>query len=180
MSLSTLRWLFVLGVLIHNTEEALLLPPWSNTAGRWHTRVTATEFRFAVVVLSCALIIFSVVASLSEPRSVAAYLMADYVFAMTLNALMPHLLATLFMRRYMPGTATALLFNLPLGIAYLYQALATQHIEPLVFAWSGPLLVILILASIPFLFFLGRKAFSSPDRYAQPYRKQPKFTRGNT
>jgi len=160
MSLDTLRWIYVIGVLIHNTEEALFLPAWSNSAGRWHTRVKAAEFRFAVVVLSSVLVVFSVAESYSEPQSVAAYLMAGYVLAMTINVFVPHLLATLFMRRYMPGTATAMLLNLPLGTFYLYRALSTRQIAPVVFAWSGPVVVILILALVPLLFFLGRRLFS--------------------
>lgn len=161
MSLDTLIWIFVIGVLIHNTEEALLLPAWSENAGRWHARVKAAEFRFAVVVLSGVLVVFSATASFSEPQSVAAYLMAGYVLAMTVNVFVPHLLATVFMRRYMPGTATAVILNLPLGTFYLYRALSTQLIDPIVFAWSGPIVVILILALVPLLFSLGRRLFSA-------------------
>jgi len=161
MSLDTVGWIFVAGVLVHNTEEAVLLPSWSKTAGRWHRQVSATEFRFAVLVLSIVLIIFSVAASLSEPRSFAAYLMAGYVLAMTVNVFMPHILATLFTRSYMPGTATAVLLNLPLGTFYMYRSLSTRQIEPVTFAWSGPVMVMVILTSIPCLFFLGRKTITS-------------------
>jgi hypothetical protein len=161
MMLDTVGWIFVAGVLVHNTEEAVLLPSWSKTAGRWHRQVNAVEFRFAVVVLSIVLIIFSTAASLSEPRSLSAYLMAGYVLAMTINVFMPHVLATLFMRKYMPGTATALLLNLPLGTIYLYQSLSIRHIEPVTFAWSGPIVIVVILTSIPLLFSLGRKIIMS-------------------
>jgi len=136
MSLEALRWIFVLGVLIHNAEEARLLPAWSGTAGRWHPRVSATE-----------------------PGSTAAYIMAGYVLAMMINALMPHLLATLFARRYMPGTATGLLLNLPLGAAYTYKALSTGNIEWSVFAWSGPLTAAVLLLLVPILIFVGRTMF---------------------
>ena len=56
MSLTTLGWLFTLGVLTHNTEEALHLPAWSVRAGRWHAPVGKTEFRFAVAALSALLL----------------------------------------------------------------------------------------------------------------------------
>lgn len=157
MSLSTIGWLFTLGVLAHNTEEALYLPAWSVRAGRWHAPVGKAEFRFAVVALSVVLIIIVAAASVAEARSVAAYLMAGYVLAMVLNVLMPHMLATIFMRRYMPGIATALLLNLPLGIWYLSRALSERNIELSVFAWSGPLTVLVGVAAIPVLFSLSRK-----------------------
>ena len=83
--------------------------------------------------------------------------MAGYVLAMVLNVLMPHVLATVVMRKYMPGTATALLLNLPLGALYLVQALSEQRIQLGVFAWSGPLIALFIVASIPALFALGRR-----------------------
>ena len=109
MSLNLLTWLFVLAVLIHNTEEAIFLPAWSKTAGRWHAPVTASQFRFAVIILTLLLVVIALFASIEPPRSIASYLMSGYVLAMQVNVLFPHLVATLFMRRYMPGTATALL-----------------------------------------------------------------------
>jgi len=88
--------------------------------------------------------------------------MAGYVLAMVLNVFMPHVLATVFMRRYMPGTITALVFNLPLGLLYLNRALSENRIEWHILYWAGPLVVLGILALIPFLFFLGRKWFAAP------------------
>jgi hypothetical protein len=159
MSLTAIGWLFTLGVLAHNTEEALHLPAWSAHAGRWHARVGAAEFRFAVAAFSVLLVIVAAAASLAGAGSVGAYLMAGYVLAMVLNVFMPHVLVTVVMRKYMPGTATALLLNLPLGVLYLRQALAEQIIQPVVLAWSGPLIVLFIGASIPVLFALGRKLY---------------------
>lgn len=159
MSLVAIGWLFTFGVLAHNTEEALHLPAWSAHAGKWHARVDAAEFRFAVAALSVLLVVVAAAASLASAGSVSAYLMAGYVLAMVLNVLMPHVLVTVVMRKYMPGTATALLLNLPLGVLYLRQALSEQNIQPGVFAWSGPLMVLFIVASIPALFALGRKLY---------------------
>lgn len=162
MSLTSIGWLFTLGVLLHNTEEALGLPAWSLHAGKWHSPVGPREFRFAVVVLSSLLVIFALAASLAADGSVSVYLMAGYVLAMVLNVFMPHVLATVFMRRYMPGTITALVLNLPLGLLYLSRSLSENRIELHVLYWSGPVVVLGILASIPFLFHLGRKWFAAP------------------
>ena len=107
MSLVAIGWLFTFGVLAHNTEEALHLPAWSAHAGKWHARVDAAEFRFAVAALSVLLVVVAAAASLASAGSVSAYLMAGYVLAMVLNVLMPHVLVTVVMRKYMPGTARA-------------------------------------------------------------------------
>jgi hypothetical protein len=157
MLLTSISWIFTLGVLMHNTEEALYLPAWSANAGKWHAPVGPKEFRFAVCVLSVLLIFIATAASLSQADSIAAYLMSGYVLAMVLNAFIPHVLASVVMHKYMPGTATAVLLNLPFGLLYLRQALSEHTIELQVFYWVGPLVVLSILASIPVLFAVGRK-----------------------
>lgn len=161
MSLTSIGWLFTVGVLIHNTEEALRLPAWSVHAGKWHPPVGPCEFRFTVVVLSVLLVIFALSSSLAVAGSASAYLMAGYVLAMVLNVFIPHVVATVFMRSYMPGTATALVFNLPLGLIYLSRALSENRIELHVFYWVGPIVVLSIFTFIPILFFLGRKLFAT-------------------
>ena len=75
---------------------------------------------------------------------------------MVVNAVVPHLVVTIATRRYMPGTASALLFNFPLGCFFLERALKENFIEVTVFAWSGPAIALTILASIPLLFVIGR------------------------
>jgi len=156
MPLAALAWLFTVGVLLHNLEEALWLPAWSTRAGRWYRPVAAPVFRFAAAVLSLAFLVLTLAAGWSPPGSVAAYLMAGYVLAMVLNVVAPHVLATIALRRYMPGTATAVLLNLPLGLLYLRQALAERFVELQVFRWAGPLVVVGLLAALPTLFALAR------------------------
>lgn len=160
MSLLAVTWLFTLGVLAHNAEEALYLPAWSARAGRWHVPVGSREFRFAVAVLSAALVCIATAASLARAGSPAAYLLAGYVVAMLLNVFAAHVIATVAMRKYMPGTATAVLFNLPLGCLFLGRALSENYIQLKILAWSSPLVALTILASIPILFAIGRRTSS--------------------
>lgn len=155
MSISLLGWLFAVGVVVHNTEEALLLPAWSQSAGRWHTKVDAGPFRFAVAALSVAVLIAAWLASVGGARSFGAYFVAGYALAMVLNVAVPHIAASVAMRSYAPGTATALLLNLPLGGALLYRSVVEQYVEASVFVVSGPATVLGILASIPLLFAAG-------------------------
>ena len=159
MQLTSIGWMFTLGVLAHNTEEAVYLPAWSVQAGKWYAPVSNHVFRFAVLLLSGLFILITATATFSPAGSVGAYLMAGYVLAMLLNVFMPHLMATVFMCRYMPGTATAVVLNLPLGLFYLHQVLFEARIDLHVFFWAGPLVVLAILATIPALFALGRKLF---------------------
>lgn len=157
MPLNWLAWLFTLGVIAHNTEEALFLPAWSKHAGRWHAPVGPVQFHFAVTVLSLVLVGLAAMTVWFGPGSVSAYLFAGYVFAMTVNVFMPHVLASAALRRYMPGTATALIFNLPLGGLFLYQAIREGFVQPATIVWVAPLVALSILASIPVLFWLGQR-----------------------
>ena len=156
MSLAVLAWLFTLGVIAHNTEEAMYLPAWSKTAGRWHAPVGTREFVFAVALLSVVLVALAAAALSAEAQSIWAYLFTGYVFAMVANVFVPHFLGTIAMRRYMPGTATALLFNLPLGGLFLHQAVAQDFVAWGTIAWVAPITALLIVASIPVLFATGR------------------------
>jgi hypothetical protein len=157
MSLALLAWLFTLGVLLHNLEEALYLPAWSELVGRWYRPVAASTFRFAAATLSVLLVLLTVFGSLSRPGAVGAYLMVGYVLAMVLNVVVPHAFVTIVQRRYMPGTATALLLNLPLGLLYLHRALGTGYIELRTFLWTGPAVVIALILLTPLLFALVRR-----------------------
>jgi hypothetical protein len=161
MSLAVLAWLFTLAVLLHNLEEALYLPAWSERAGRWYRPVAASAFRFAAAMLSVLFVLLTVFASVSRPGDVGAYLMAGYVLAMVLNVIMPHAFVTIVQRRYMHGTATALLLNLPLGLLYLHRALDTGSIGLRTLFWTGPAVVLALIVMMPLLFTLGRR-FGAP------------------
>jgi Protein of unknown function with HXXEE motif len=157
MTFETLTGLFVLVVAIHNLEEALWLPAWSQRAGRRHITVGAREFRFAVAVLTAAAAAAAWLAYSGGRGSIGAYLLSGYALAMLLNVIFPHVLATLVLREYTPGTLTALLLNLPVCALLLEHALREQYVETQVFLWAGPLTVLAIVAAIPLLFAIGRR-----------------------
>jgi F0F1-type ATP synthase assembly protein I len=156
MSLIALGWLFTLGVLAHNAEEAVALPGWAAANTRWRVRVGASAFRFAAAVQSLLLIMLTVVAFIGPAQGIAAYVFTGYVFAMVVNVFAPHLIASLVLRRYMPGTATALLFNLPLGVLFIERALAEGFVAWGTLVWAAPVTALGILLSIPVLFAAGR------------------------
>lgn len=149
-------WLFAGAVTVHNLEEAILLPAWSNTAGRWHAPVGVREFRFAVTLLTVLAYVAVWTTIYYGRESLAAHLLSGYALAMLLNVFVPHGLATIILRQYAPGTVTALLLNLPASILLLHQAFQEGYIHFQRFLWTGPLVVAGILVSIPLLFAVGR------------------------
>jgi hypothetical protein len=157
MAFFVLTWIFVLAVALHNLEEALLLPAWVQKAGRWSYPVGAKEFRFTVVVLTAAAAATALAANIGGKGSVGAYLVCGYALTMLLNVLFPHLLATLVLGQYAPGTMTAVLLNLPACALLLNHALREQYIEVHTFLWAGSSTVLAIVAAIPLLFAVGRR-----------------------
>lgn len=157
MDFIVLAWLFALVITLHNIEEAVLLPTWSKTAGKWHHPVGALEFRFAVIVLTVLAYVVVWLATASGKESVGAYLLAGYALAMLLNVFFPHVIATAVMRRYAPGTFTALLLNLPVTLLLLQKGLQNGYVHIQRLVWVGPLMIVGILAAIPVLFAIGRR-----------------------
>jgi hypothetical protein len=157
MTFFALTWLFVLAIAIHNLEEAVWLPAWSQQPGRWRRPVGAPEFRFAVMVLTAAGAAVALAANIGGKESLGAYLVCGYALAMLLNVLFPHVVASLAMREYAPGTLTALLLNAPVCALLLELALREEYVDARVFLWTGPLVVLGIAGSIPLLFAAGRR-----------------------
>lgn len=156
MSFLFLCWLFAVAISLHNLEEALWLPEWSKSAGRWHHPIGIWEFRFAVGVLTALAYVAAYFAAISGKETVGAYLISGYALSMLMNVFFPHLLSTLIMKRYAPGTATALLLNFPITLLLLHQGFQQNYIRLSTFIWAGPLVVAVILGSIPILFAIGR------------------------
>ena len=148
---------FVVAVALHNLEEAIWMPAWSRRAGPSHRPVGAFAFRFAVVVLTFFAAAVAVLAVAQGPESVGAYLLAGYALAILANVFAPHLAATVLLRRYMPGTATALALNLPACAALLAAAFAEGWVSWPVFAYAGPAVAAALALSLPLLFAIGRR-----------------------
>ncbi len=89
----------------------------------------ALEFCFAVGVLTVLAYIAVCLSIIGGKESIGVYFVAGYALAMLMNVLFPHLLATLIMRRYAPGTATALLLNLPVTVVLLNRGFREDYIR---------------------------------------------------
>ncbi len=155
MRMETAIWTFPVALTLHNLEEAIWLPAWSQHAGFWMAPVGTSEFRIAVALFTG--ITFGVArwAIWGGKRSVGAYATAGFVFAILANVVF-HVMATVGLREYAPGVATAVLVNLPT----MYYLLVRLFRESWI-AWPKVLLAFIavplgILLLIPLLFWVGR------------------------
>ena len=151
-------WLFFpIAITLHNLEEALWLPRWSQQAGRLHRPVSQDEFVFAVILVTI-LAYWATFAVMAAP-GVWLYRQIFYGFlgTMVLNAFVPHLAATVWLRRYAPGLATGLGLLVPLNSILLAQALAAGELTWLQLAVSTGVVAGGLLALLPVFFRLGRR-----------------------
>jgi len=149
-----LEILFLLAFTLHNVEEALWLPQWSRYAARFHKEVARNEFHFALIVITMLgyLITFLY---LYFPCSIVRFTYLGFVLMMCLNSVFPHLIATVVLRRYAPGTITGLFLFLPVGSALITGAVHGSGEWPYLAGAGAAVSAVTILFLKP-LFALGR------------------------
>ena len=155
--LTQLQWLFPLAITIHNLEEAIWLPAWSESAGKYHKPVGKFEFRFAVFVLTVLAYFLTFKSISTGASSIYTYLFYAYNLSMWINVFLPHVAATILLKRYCPGLLTALLLNLPVTSLLLYNAIKMEQVSLGKFIIISVVFTGAILVSIPLLFRLGQK-----------------------
>lgn len=155
MDFDDLAFLFALAAAIHNLEEALLVPGWIRRTGFRIEGYGKPEFRFAVMAFTLG---GFVLAALAAAGFVApTYLLCGLAVAIAINAIVPHLAMTLFMRVYVPGTATGLLLALPAATLLVRAGFEEERIAWSTFWWAAPATALGVVAAIPALLALGRR-----------------------
>jgi hypothetical protein len=160
MSFQTLAWAFPLVVTLHNAEEALWLPGWSERAGLWKTPVSAGVFRLAAMILTLLAFVVTVLSVASGRQTVWTYLTFGYMVAMLANVLIPHVAGAIALRRYTPGVVTAVALNLPVLSLLVVLALREGYVS----GWKAIAYSIgvtgLLILSIPAMFKGGKSRTS--------------------
>lgn len=150
--------LFLFGFTLHNVEEAIWLPEWSKYAGRYHREVTFNEFVFAVIMVTVVGYLLTFQYFVFGGSSLfSKYLYLGFVAMMVVNVFMPHLVATVVLKRYSPGTLTALLLNLPFGFYILYKNVAEG--EFLYFLVCFGVVTLFVLSMIRVCFRVEKRFF---------------------
>lgn len=145
--------LFALAVTIHNIEEAVWLPPFSRTVPGFG--IDDFSERFAIAALTVALWAIVGWALRTREARVPSALLAGYTCGMLLNVFVPHVIGTLVLRRYVPGAATAVLFNLTSGVWLLRTMLRSGAVERTSLRVIAPAGIALLAASVPVLQRIG-------------------------
>lgn len=150
-------WIFfAIAITLHNLEEAVWLPRWSQNASRFHKKVGTDEFIFAVIVVT-VIAYLGTFLFMVYPES---WLLKDIYFGllgmMMLNSVFPHLIATVFLRRYMPGVITGIFLMLPVDLILIIRGVQLNLITINEVVISTVLVGGIVIALLPVLFKIGR------------------------
>ena len=149
--------LFLFAISLHNMEEALWLPQWSQHAGKFHKKVDAKEFHVAVMLVTLLAFIATSAWLLFPEVLIFKYFYFGFLGAMVCNTFLPHLAATIVLKKYSPGLLSGLLLLVPVNLT-----LIVSNITSGVISWQGQLIATavtgpLLLALLPLFFKIGRK-----------------------
>ncbi len=152
-----LKFIFLLGFTIHNIEESVWLPEWSKHAKKFHQPVERNQFIFAVIVVTIIGYLVTVAEIIDNTNGSAfSYIYLGFIGMMGLNTIIPHLAATILLKKYAPGLITALLLNLPLSIIiisrYIDAGINVYYLIIAILAFT-----VIILSLLKPLFKLGHK-----------------------
>ncbi len=126
MSFARVQWLFPIGLIIHNLEEAVWMP-WFWQERGWHTPVSANGFWLATVVIDFAALLSTHFAVKHGKQSRAAYVYCAFALLIFLNVFW-HIGVALYYETYAPGVVTAVVINFPLTTYLLRRAVHEKYI----------------------------------------------------
>ncbi|GAB1154640.1 HXXEE domain-containing protein [Paenibacillus illinoisensis] len=152
---------FCIAITLHNIEEAIWLPTWSQQSSRFQKPVTSSEFHFAVVCITILAYLSSFYFFYMPESIFAKWIFVGFLGSMIVNAIFPHLIVTILMKKYAPGLLTGLLLNIPINSLIIYNMFSNNFITWKELAISTCVVGISLLLLIPVLFKVGGKITAS-------------------
>ncbi|MFL0504484.1 HXXEE domain-containing protein [Ureibacillus sp. 179-F W5.1 NHS] len=148
--------LFLFAITLHNLEEALWLPTWSQHSSKFHRPVGKNEFHFAVIVITSLAYLSSFLYLCYPNLTFIKYILIGFLGSMVVNAIFPHLLATILLKRYAPGVVTGVLLNIPINSLIILRFIQGNEITITGLILSTIIVGIVLLSLIPVLFKVGK------------------------
>ena len=136
---------FGIGVTLHNLEEAMCLVSWARSHVKLWFRPSPGIYWVATSLVSAVVWIPVVGVCVSKESTHFQNALTGFALVMAINAVLPHLVISLITHSYSPGTGTAMLFNLPLGVLLIRARLNTHASAP-ADVWREAVLYALLLA----------------------------------
>lgn len=157
LNIASISLLFIFTITLHNIEEGLWLPQWSQFAEKYHKPVEKKAFHFALVVITTLAYLVSGLFMFFPQVLVLKYFFIGYVGTMIVNAFVPHLVSTIVLKRYAPGLVTGIFLNVPLNSLIIDYLVRSKIVNLYEVIFSTVVVAIVLLASLSPLFKLGSK-----------------------
>lgn len=157
LNITSVSLLFILTITLHNIEEGLWLPQWSQLAKKYHKPVEKREFHFALIVITTLAYLVSGLFMFFPHILVLKYFFIGYVGTMIINAFIPHLISAIALKRYAPGLVTGIFLNVPLNSLIIAYVIKSKMLGLYEVIFSTVVVAIVILALLSPLFKLGSK-----------------------
>ncbi|WP_035777017.1 HXXEE domain-containing protein [Clostridium arbusti] len=154
---SNIFLLFLFSIALHNIEEALWLPQWSKNAMKFHKQVEKNEFHFAVLVITLIAYLCTSLFIFFPNVLLLKYFYFGFVGAMIINTIFPHLIATIFLKKYSPGLITGVSLQIPVDCLIIVNSINNGIINFYILLLSIIIVGVFLLSIIPILFRMGRK-----------------------
>lgn len=149
--------LFPLAFLLHNIEEGIWLPAWTERVKPFGRVTGAFEFRFALLAVTLLGTGVSVLWILFPASVFLKYFYFGFLGTMCVNVFFPHLAATLLFRKYSPGLLSGLIFLLPVCILLSHKAIREGIIRGGEWIGATAVLTLIQIACLPLLLRLGKR-----------------------
>ncbi|WP_459840615.1 HXXEE domain-containing protein [Halanaerocella petrolearia] len=137
---------------LHNIEEGIWLPMWSKYTGKYNKTVENNEFHFALLVVTVlGYLLTFLFLIFGSSYNIIKYLYLGFLLMMCFNAIFPHLLATVVLKRYAPGTITGLMLNLPIGLFIIFGKYRNEfEFSKLIIGFITITIIVLLLIHLSF------------------------------
>ncbi len=146
---------FPLAITLHNIEEALWLPQWSHHASKYHKPVEKNEFHFALIIITTLAYLVTFFRIILPDFVFISWMFYGFLGAMMINAIFPHLVATVALQKYAPGLFTGIFLIIPINSTLIYRAVDIGFITITEVAIATVAVGILLILIIPLLFRAG-------------------------
>lgn len=156
---SSILLLFLFAFTIHNLEEAVWLTRQTSIAGRVKMRkaVSQDQFLFGLFWVTGLAYLITALYMFYPSNDLFKYAYFGYVGGMIINIIFPHLISTIIERCYSPGLFTGILVLVPVNSLIIKTGVDTNTITVTQFMISTLVAAVVILASIPLSFKVGKK-----------------------
>ncbi len=141
---------------MHNIEEAIWLPRWLKTAGKYKRDISQNEFVFAVIMVTILAYLATFAYIVFPKNLIAVCFYYGLCGAMILNLFM-HLIPAVMLRRYAPGLITSLLVVCPTNVYIIITATHLSIVSVMQVLFSTVVVGVLLVVGLPVLFKIGGK-----------------------